>query len=90
MIFILIVGVIALGVFGLSRCENIKRGVKSITSNVDGLDRVVKVYDNNGKLIKEYKGKIDLKENEYGNKVLFDLNGKRITVNNAIVITEEQ
>ncbi|MDT2193122.1 hypothetical protein [Paenibacillus larvae] len=54
------------------------------------MERTVKVYGNNGDLIKEYEGKLDIKDTELGNKVLFDLNGKRITIYNATVITEEK
>lgn len=68
-----------------------QRTIKNFQSNnLGGLERSVKVYGNNGDLITEYEGKIDIKDTEYGNKVLFDLNGKRITIYNATVITEEK
>ncbi|MFC4620060.1 hypothetical protein ACFO4N_15210 [Camelliibacillus cellulosilyticus] len=68
-----------------------ERALKNFHSNrIGGLERTVKVYSNSGKLLKEYHGKIDIKDTEYGNKVLFDLNGKRIVIYNATVITEEK
>ena len=55
-----------------------------------GLNRIVKVYSSNGEKLAEYAGKIDIQENEYGNKVLFHLDGKSIILYNAVVIIEEQ
>lgn len=75
----------------LSACESWERTKKSVSSDFKGgLNRTVQVYSQDGELIKEYRGKLDVQVNEYGNKVLFDLNGKRVTINNAIVITEEK
>lgn len=71
--------------------ERIRRSLKTLQSEYGGgLQRTVTVYDNNGKVLKEWEGKIDIEENSYGNKVLFDLDGKRKTVYNAIVIVEEE
>lgn len=67
------------------------RYVKSFDSNVSGgLERTVEVYDYNGQLIKEYEGKIDIKEDGEAGKTLFDLNGKRSIIKNAIVIIDEK
>lgn len=63
--------------------------MKSIGSDFNGgLERTVKVYDYNGNKLAEYKGKIDIQEDE--NKVFFDLKGKRVVIYNAVVITEEK
>jgi hypothetical protein len=70
-------------------CSSWERSVKDLDSEFGGLNRTVTIYDQNGEVIKEYKGKIDIQYSEYGNKVLFDLDGKRIIINNAIVIAEE-
>ena len=82
---------VAIPMLLLSPCTaETDREVKTFKSNVSGgLERTVTVYDNNGKPIKEYTGKIDVKTNQYGNKVLFDLNDKRIIIYNATVIVEE-
>ncbi|WMW48087.1 hypothetical protein RFN66_03595 [Bacillus paralicheniformis] len=53
------------------------------------MERTATVYDQSGNKIKTYKGKFDVEINNYGNKVKFDLNGKRIMINNAVVIVEE-
>ncbi|WP_409294790.1 hypothetical protein V1498_16660 [Peribacillus sp. SCS-26] len=67
-----------------------ERALKSMKSNSSGgLERTVKVYGTNGKLLKTYEGKIDIQDTEYGNKVLFDLDGKRVVIYNATVIAEE-
>jgi hypothetical protein len=68
-----------------------ERALKTMRSNNSGgLERVVKVYSDSGELIHTYEGKIDLQDTEYGNKVLFDLDGKRIMIYNATVISEEK
>lgn len=67
-----------------------QRTIKNISSNTSGgLERTVQVFDQNGNMIREYSGKIDIKDTEYGNKVLFDLNGKRTVIYNATVIVQE-
>lgn len=67
------------------------RTVKDWSSNTSGgLIRTVNVYDLNGNLLKEYTGKIDVQDTEYGNKVLFDLDGKRTIIYNATVIVQEK
>ena len=73
----------------LSGCASCDREWKSIGSNLSGgLYRTVKVYDYSGNLLAEYEGKIDIEEAE--SKVFFDVNGKRVIIYNAIVITEEK
>lgn len=55
-----------------------------------GLDRTVTVYDSSGNQIAVYEGKIDIEDSEYGNKVKFDLDGKRVMLYNCSVIVEEK
>lgn len=86
---ILVIGVLSVCLFSLTGCESWNRIKKNFGSSVEGLNRTVEVYTLDGKLLKEYKGKLDIAESESGNKVKFDLNGKRIIINNAIVISEE-
>ena len=54
-----------------------RRAFKSQESNFNnGIERIVKVYDVNGKLITEYDGKFDITYND--DRILFDdENGKR-------------
>ena len=48
------------------------------------------VYDYGGNKLKTYEGKIDVEENSNGNKVFFELDGKRVVIYNAVVISEEK
>ncbi len=82
-----ILAVIALALIG---CQTWRRGLKDVSSSIGGLDRIVKVYSHDGKIITTYEGRIDIEVNEYGNKVKFDLDGRRVIINNAIVIIEEK
>lgn len=69
--------------------ESCARSCKSCSSDLNGgLERTVKVYSQTGELIAEYEGKFDIEENE--GKVLFDIDGKRVIIYNALVITEEK
>ena len=69
--------------------ESCSRDFKSCSSDFNGgLERTVKVYSQTGELIAEYEGKFDIEENE--GKVLFDIDGKRVIIYNALVITEEK
>lgn len=71
-------------------CESMDRELKTLDSEFGGgLNRTITIYDQNGQVIKQYKGKADIECNEYGNKVLFDINGKRVVTYNAVVIAEE-
>ncbi|EME75375.1 DUF5052 family protein [Bacillus sonorensis] len=70
-------------------CESWDRMVKDFNASNNGLERTATVYDLNGNKIKTYKGKFDVEVNDYGNKVKFDLDGKRIMISNAVVIVEE-
>jgi hypothetical protein len=71
-------------------CESWDRTVKDFNSSVNGMQRTAQVYDQNGNVIKTYTGKFDVEVNEYGNKVKFDINGKRVLIYNATVVVEEQ
>ncbi|AMK74781.1 MULTISPECIES: SLAP domain-containing protein [Bacillaceae] len=88
---LLILTFVILAFSALTGCssESWDRTVKDHESSVNGLKRTATVYDQNGKVIKTYKGKFDVEVNDYGNKVKFDIDGKRVVINNAIVIVEE-
>lgn len=75
----------------MTGCAGLTRMGKSIGSDLTGgLNRVVTVYDQNGNVLQTYEGKIDIEDTDYGNKILFDLNGKRIVIYNSTVIVEEK
>ena len=73
----------------LAGCESFKRDMKGISSEFGGLNRVVSVYTYDGKLLRTYKGTLDIEFGE-GGKVKFDLDGKRYIIYNAVVIVEEK
>lgn len=74
----------------LSSCASWDRAGKSISSEMSGgLNRTVTVYDNNGTKIKSWTGKIDLQTSDENNKVLFDVNGKRVVIQGGTTIIEE-
>lgn len=87
---LIITGLTLSSLLVLTGCEGFERKIKDIGSNFTGLSRVATVYDQNGKVMKIYKGKFDVEVNEYGNKVKFDINGKRVLIYNATVIVEEE
>lgn len=70
--------------------ESFQREVKNMASEyTGGLNRSAKVYSSDGDIIAQYEGKFDVQSSEFGNKVLFDVDGKRVIIYNAIVIVEE-
>jgi hypothetical protein len=80
-----------LSVLLMSCTEVAQRNIRTIRSEwTGGLDRHMEVYTPDGTLVRTYEGKFDIEANEYGNKVLFDVDGKRIIIYNAIVIVEEK
>lgn len=83
-IFVLFVGVIS-----LNGCASCSRSMKSFGSDISGgLDRTVTVYDYNGNVLGEWSGKFDISEDD--NEIYFDdENGKRVIIQNGIVICEE-
>lgn len=85
----LIVSVMAIVIVcGLAGCSSFSRSLKSATSDISGgLNRTVTLYDNTGKEIKSWHGKIDLESNDQ--EVFFDLNDKRVIIQGGIVVSEE-
>lgn len=80
--------VVVVSVISLGGCASVSRFGKSIESDFSGgLDRVVNVYTNTGQLVESYEGKIDIQYED--NRTLFDIDGKRVTINGGITIVEE-
>ena len=72
----------------LCGCAGFQRGMKSIGSNItSGLDRTVTVYSYDGKKLGEWSGKFDVSSSEQ--ETFFDINGKRVILQNGIIINEE-
>lgn len=73
--------------------ETGKRALKDQQSNFgDGIDRVVRVYDINGKIIEQYDGKFDIETNNNDYILFDDENGKRhiIYYTTGTVIVDEK
>lgn len=70
--------------------EEMDRVAKDHQSSIHGLNRTLVVYDQQGNEIKRYTGKFDIETNDYGNKIKFDLDGKRHIIYNATVIVDEE
>ena len=88
---LLFVATCFVGLIGCVGCASMDRAAKSFNSELGGgLNRIIKVYTADGTQISTYEGNIDIEDTEYGNKVLFDLDGKRIVLYNATVIVEEK
>ncbi len=88
-VFGILACVLAILISGAS-CSSCDRTVKDIGSDINGgLNRTVKVYDFNGRVMTTYKGKIDLEPNDSG-VVKFELDGKRYMYYNAFVEVIEQ
>lgn len=88
LILILVLLVISFALIGCQTFDSMK---KDFESDTKGLDRTIEVYDGSGNLIKTYEGdNVRVDTNEYGNKVIFIINGKRIALYNATVIVEEK
>lgn len=88
----IIVGVLTIGIIVLlCGCgESWERKKKDWNSEYNGgLERTISVYSYEGNLLKTYKGKCDIEENE-SNKILFDIDGKRVIIYNAVVVAEEK
>lgn len=73
----------------LTGCEAVGRGMKSLKSSAVGMERTLTAYSYTGDVIGSWTGKFDISNNEQG-AIVFDIDGKRNMVYNAIVIVEEK
>ena len=82
-----ILGLSCMLVFGLTGCASLSREWTDMKSDIGGgLNRTITVYTANGKVLAQYKGKIDSETND-GGYVKFDYNGKRYIYYNCFVET---
>jgi hypothetical protein plarl_21586 len=76
----------------LGSCARWEDSKKDYESDTKGLKRTVRVYTLDGKLLKEYKGMIRVRDSDESGRISLNLiseNNRRVTIDNAIVITEE-
>ena len=79
--FVLLVG-------SLCGCAGFQRSMKTIGSDITGgLDRTVTVYSYDGEKLGEWSGKFDVSSSEQ--ETFFDIDGKRVIIQNGIIINEE-
>jgi len=91
----LLLGITILGLAG--SCARWEDTQKDWESDTKGLKRTVQIYALDGKLLdgkllKEYKGMIRLRDSDESGRISLNLiseNNRRVTIDNAIVITEE-
>lgn len=70
---------------------SVKRYIKGIKSNyTGGVDRIITVYSNDGKVITTYEGKIDITNGSVEGETEILINDKRISVIGGIVVIEEK
>ena len=75
-------------VLALTGCASWNRELKSFESDISGgLNRTVTAYSYDGDVLGQWSGKFDVSESE--NETFFDINGKRVIIQNAIIINEE-
>ena len=68
---------------------SVKRFTKGMESNWSGgLKRVVTLYDYNGKILKQWYGKIDMSESEIETDFIVD--GRRVIIHGGIAVIEEE
>lgn len=87
---VLVIGVLSLFMF--TGCASWNSNIKDFQSEFgNGLDRIVKVYSVDGKLLETYEGRIDIEYDD--NRVMFQINGgDRIAIytQTATVVVEEK
>ncbi len=72
----------------LTGCASWGRSIKTLGSDLSGgLNRTVTAYDYSGNVLGQWSGKFDVSDS--AEETYFDFNGKRIIIQNAIIINEE-
>ena len=85
---IAVFALLAAMVLSLAGCASWNRELKSFKSDISGgLNRTVTAYSYDGDVLGQWSGKFDVSESE--NETFFDINGKRVIIQNAIIINEE-
>ena len=85
---IAVFALLATMVLSLAGCASWNRELKSFGSDITGgLNRTVTAYSYDGDVLGQWSGKFDVSESE--NETFFDINGKRVIIQNAIIINEE-
>ena len=76
--------------FGFISCSEVEHTLKSVKSDTVGLDRNIYVSMDDGTIFVYSGDGIRVVSTEYGNKVILQIDGKRLVIYNASVIVEEK
>ena len=88
-VVIVVVIILMFGLASYLRRSSVQRAAKDFKAEyMGGLKRKVTLYSYDGKILKEYRGRIDLTDSE--NELQFELNGKRIIIHGGIAVVEEE
>lgn len=86
--FIAIVLVLIMCLTIFAGCASWQRNMKTLGSDFGGgLYRRVTAYDYSGNILGQWEGKFDVSEST--TETFFDINGKRVIIQGAIIINEE-
>ena len=69
-------------------CASLQKSCRHTQSNIVGLNRVVTLYDTNGKIIKTWEGKFKV-EISGGTASFIDENNKEVKISGTYVIEEK-
>lgn len=85
---IAVFALLAAMMLSLAGCASWNRELKSFESDISGgLNRTVTVYSYDGDVLGQWSGKFDVNESE--SETFFDVNGKRVIIQDGIIINEE-
>ena len=86
--FIAIVLILIMSLSMFAGCASWQREMKSLGSDITGgLYRRVTAYSYDGDVLGVWEGKFDVSEST--SETFFDINGKRVILQNCIIINEE-
>ena len=85
---VIIIGLILSAIFLFSCTEKQKKELKHFKSDIIGLKRTVTLYDCNGRIIKQWKGRFKI-EIQGAYISFIDDNGKEVKLSGTIVVQEE-
>ena len=85
---VIIIVLILCAIFIFSCTEKQKKELKHFKSDIIGLKRTVTLYDCNGKIIKQWKGRFKI-EIQGAYISFIDDNGKEVKVSGTIVVQEQ-
>ena len=85
---VIIIVLILCAIFIFSCTQKQKKELKHFKSDIIGLKRTVTLYDCNGKIIKQWKGRFKI-EIQGAYISFIDNNGKEVKVSGTIVVQEE-